>query len=227
MNHFFKASIALGCMMVLSAGAARIMTPTTHLSDSRGAVKLEDVIPEQFGDWREEKNLSSAVINPQTEALLNRIYAQTLSRTYVNSSGEHVMLSIAYGTDQKKGYEVHYPEICYPAQGFQVLSNRQAQISTHLGAIPVNRLETNLSNQRYEPVTYWATTGDQLSRGGMDRRMKEIAYGFEGKIPDGLVFRVSTVDRDTPHAFVVQDSFVNSLVDNLSPKYRKWLMGLN
>ncbi len=226
MSRPFSASVALGCLMILSAVVARFMTPTAHLSDRRGGMTLGTAVPEQFGDWKEEKGRALQLVSPENEVLLGKIYSQLLSRTYVNSNGERVMLSISYGTDQKKGYEVHYPEICYPAQGFQVLSNVRASLTTRLGTIPVSRLETSLSNQRYEPVTYWATTGDELSPGGLDRKMKEIEYGLKGVIPDGLVFRVSTIDRDTAHAFSVQDTFVNALANVLNPASRQWLMGL-
>lgn len=226
MSRSFIVSLVLGCLMFLSAGLTKLMTPTILVSQSRG-VKLESIIPAQFGDWMEEKNMASAIVNPQAEALINKIYAQTLSRTYVNGKGERIMLSIAYGADQRRGSEVHFPDVCYPAQGFQILSNRPSVITTQQGAIAVNRLETNLANQRYEPVTYWATIGDEITTGGLNRKMKEVSYGIRGEIPDGLVFRVSSIGTDTPHAFLIQDSFVNSLVNILGPKDKKWLTGLH
>ena len=46
--------------------------------------------------------------------------------------GRQIMLSIAYGEDQRDGMKLHYPEVCYPAQGFQSRSFqiRADQLST-------------------------------------------------------------------------------------------------
>ena len=227
MNKTFITSVLLGSLMLLSSGAAKIITPTNLLADSNPRPKLESAIPAEFDGWKEEKSRTAQIINPQTEELLNKIYSQTLSRTYVDPAGERVMLSVAYGTDQRRGNEVHYPESCYPAQGFQVISMHADTLSTPKGPIAVNRLETNLANQRFEPVTYWTTIGNEITPGGTDKRMKEIAYGLKGDIPDGLVFRVSSIDTDTPRAFALQDRFVNALVKVLQPADKTWLMGLH
>ncbi len=227
MKRAFIASFALGSLMAAAAGLSHVMTPTVHLSEQRPEIQLDKVIPEQFGEWKVENNLAAAIVSPEREALIEKIYTQTLSRIYSNSKGERVMLSIAYGKDQRRGTEVHYPEVCYPAQGFELSGMRRDAVETLEGKITVNRLETNLSNQRYEPVTYWTIIGDQVTLGGTDRRIKELKYGFRGEIADGLVFRVSTIDRDTERAFQIQDVFVSALERALKPADKKWLMGLH
>lgn len=226
MNRTFITSLVLGGLMLASAGLSKVMTPTVYLSETHQKFQLDSVIPVQFGAWNEEKNLGSSIINPEKEAEVNKIYAQVLSRTYVNAKGERIMLSIAYGTDQRRGNDVHYPEVCYPAQGFELTSFNSGVLATPHGQISVNRLETNLSHQRFEPVTYWTTIGDQVTLGGSDKRIKELAFGLRGMIPDGLVFRVSSIDSDTPHAFSIHDAFVVALETALLPNDKKLLMGL-
>ena len=226
MNMPRLATFVLGCLMVLSCAAAKLITPTHLLAETNPRPKLEQAVPTEFGNWKEEKNLSAQIVNPQNEELINRIYAQTLSRTYVNKTGERIMLSIAYGVDQRRGNEVHYPEVCYPAQGFQVTANHVATIATDVGTVRANRLETNLANQRFEPLTYWTTIGDTITPGGMDKRVKELAFGVHGDIPDGLIFRVSSIDHDAPAAFALQEQFVQALVKALAPQNRRWLAGL-
>ncbi len=218
--------LILGALMVLAGGLTKAITPTIHSSKSRPALELGTAIPLQFGEWKEERNLASAVVNPQMEATIKKIYTQTLSRTYINSNGERVMLSIAYGNDQRDAVQLHYPEVCYPAQGFQVISNRQGVLVTSLGAIPVRRLETNFSNQRFEPVTYWTTVGDETVTGGISKKIAEMRYGLKGEIPDGLLFRVSSVNTDTQAAFALQESFAKSLLNELQPDMRLRLAGL-
>lgn len=219
-------SLMLGALMVMSSGLAEVMTPTINLAKSRPAIQLSTAIPVQFGEWKEDKNLASAVVNPELEAVIKRIYAQTLARTYINNKGERIMLSIAYGGDQRDGVALHYPEVCYPAQGFQIKSNRQGVLATSQGTIPVKRLETNLANQRFEPVTYWTTVGDETVTGGVSKKIAEMRYGLRGKIPDGLIFRVSSINRNTQAAFALQESFIKALLNELPPDSRHRLAGL-
>ena len=221
------AAVILAVLMVLTAVLGRAMTPTIYFSHTRPTIQLADVIPSQFGDWKEEREQTANVVSPERLELINKIYAQTLSRTYTNSAGERVMLSIAYGVDQRRGNDLHYPEVCYPAQGFELTALTAGIVKTLQGPIPVNRLETNLAKQRYEPVTYWTTIGNQVTLGGTDKRLKELAFGLKGEIPDGLIFRVSTIDRDTDHSFAVQDAFVNALIAVLKPDDKHWLTGLS
>ncbi|MFZ5595220.1 MAG: exosortase-associated protein EpsI, B-type [Pseudomonadota bacterium] len=226
MSKSLMIGLVLGVLMVLAAVLTKAVTPIVHISESRPALMLSEAIPLQFGEWKEEKNLASVVVNPQMEATIKRIYAQTLSRTYVNSDGERIMLSIAYGNDQRDAVQLHYPEVCYPAQGFQVISNRQGVLVTSQGTIPVRRLETNFSNKRFEPVTYWTTVGDEAVTGGISKKIAEMRYGLKGEIPDGLLFRISSINTDTQAAFALQDSFTKALLNELQSDMRLRLAGL-
>ena len=216
----------LGVLMLVTAMLSQAMTPNFYFAQTRPKIQLAQVIPTQFGEWREELQQTAAIISPERVEIIKKIYAETLSRTYINTAGDRVMLSIAYGIDQRRGNDLHYPEVCYPAQGFELTALTPGTLNTSQGAIPVNRLETNLSKQRYEPVTYWTTIGNQVTLGGTDKRLKELSFGLKREIPDGLVFRVSTVDRDSAHSYAVQDAFVNAMIAVLKPADKQWLMGL-
>ncbi|MFM9434222.1 EpsI family protein [Janthinobacterium sp. CG_23.3] len=226
MNKASLSSAVLGLLMVASAGTAELIMPTHFLSDSRQAVTLETAMPRSFGGWTEERGGMAAVVNPSTEAALKEIYTQTVSRTYVNRAGYRIMLSLAYGANQSDGLQLHYPEVCYPAQGFEVSSNRNGVLATPRGAIRVKRLETNLSRQRYEAVTYWSTVGDVVVQGGINKKMAEMRYRLGGQIPDGLLFRVSSIDVDSARSFQLQDEFVSELASALPAADKLRLMGL-
>ncbi|MDP3135236.1 MAG: EpsI family protein, partial [Burkholderiaceae bacterium] len=183
-------------------------------------------IPQRFGDWQIDARSGGGVVNPQQTELLNQLYSQIVTRTYVNSEGYRIMLSIAYGEDQRDGNQLHYPEVCYPAQGFQVVTNRKAILNTPLGDIPIKRLETHLSQQRYEPITYWTTVGNQALTGGTSKKLAEMKYGLRGEIPDGLLFRISSIDRESAAAFAKQEQFVEQMLPALTPDVRARLAGL-
>lgn len=218
-------NLILLILMVTSALIAWASRPHIFLADQRPKLNLEELIPAQFGDWREIKQSGNQIINPQVEEKLNTLYSQILTRTYANSPGERVMLSIAYGKDQRSYMAAHYPEVCYPAQGFSLRSKSINNISLTNLRIPVRRLETDLGGQRYEPVTYWTTIGDYGSLGGFSKRLIELQYGMEGKIPDGLVFRVSSIGKNSEIQFQIQDNFVKSLLSTIGQEKSILLTG--
>lgn len=213
--------------MLLASVLAQQLRPTRLLADTRGNAPLSALVPSQFGDWQEVQ-AAQPVVNPQSRELIDTLYAEVLNRTYRNTAGQHVMLAIAYGRDQSDGLQVHEPLVCYPAQGFKVLGHRTETLATPYGALPVHRLETALEGTaRVEPVTYWTTVGDHvIEPRALDKKRKKFSYSLDGYIPDGLLFRVSSISADTPVAFAAQDQFTKELLDSLTPEMRRRLAGL-
>jgi len=202
-----------------------VARPGTRAADVGPAISLETMIPKRFGDWREEPQRNVQVVNPQTQELLDKLYSQTLARVYVNTQGYRIMLSLAYGSDQRGSLQAHKPEVCYPAQGFTLQRNEASELATPFGAIPARRLFTTLG-ARQEPVTYWFTVGDKAVQGTTQKRLVDLRYALTGRIPDGMLFRVSSIDPDQGRANQFQDQFVNQLLQAVSPAERKRLSGL-
>lgn len=211
-------------MCTASVGAI-VLRPGTQAAQVGPAVDLETMVPKQFGGWRHEAQPVAQVINPQTKELLDKLYSQILSRTYVNAEGYRIMLSIAYGNDQRGALQAHKPEVCYPAQGFKLQSLTAAILDTEFGGIPATRLFTTLG-QRKEPVTYWFTVGDSAVKSGIEKRIVEFRYGLTGQIPDGMLFRVSSIDGDQSRAYRFQDQFVMQLLGAVPAADRLRLSGL-
>ena len=220
-----RIAFVLALLMGLAAVAGIASKPTTKVDDGKPRYVLESVIPKSFGDWTELVQTGVQVVNPQTKELLDKIYSQTLTRTYVNKDGYRIMLSLAYGDDQRGALQAHKPEVCYPAQGFTVHSNSNAELATPFGPIPANQLSTSLG-PRKEPVTYWFTIGNTTVKNRLDKRLAEIRLGLTGQVPDGLLFRVSSVDEMPNRAFERQTAFVSDLMRSVSPEDRAKLGGL-
>lgn len=222
----WRTGLILMALMFGAGAGALALKPTVRMADQGQKIDLERMVPTAFADWRMDTHQVAQVVNPQQSELLARIYSQTLSRTYVDPSGYRIMLSIAYGSDQSDDRQVHKPEVCYPAQGFALRENQAGVLSTRFGDIPVRRLLTALG-RRQEPVTYWITVGDRaIVTRGINKKLAEMSYGFRGMIPDGLLFRVSSIDTDDKAALAVQAAFVNQMLEALSPEARRRLSGL-
>ena len=218
------ASILLGLFMVSSAGLTIVLTPTVKLIDLKHQINLETLIPSAFNEWEIDTSATPLVINPQVTGEVSKIYTQTLSRTYINKQGERVMLSIAYGNDQKTDLQVHRPEVCYRASGFKISTLTKVFVDTNIGQIPAMHLVAK-QGSRNEPITYWIRMGDVVTRGWFEQKSATLSYELNGKVPDGLLFRVSTISNDEKDSYRIQNRFVTSLLQAVRREDLHWLVG--
>jgi EpsI family protein len=185
---------------------------------------LEATVPPTFGEWTKLEE-GAQIIDPATAEQLRKIYKEVLSRTYVNKAGYRIMLSMARSGNQIGIQQAHLPEICYPAQGFTVGKVEDGELITAYGPINVRRLTTSMRG-RYEPVTYWLTMADHVVSTQWDKRMVQIGAFLTGQSPDGLMFRISSIDKDSEHAFAMQQKFAADMMESVPPEARRKLSGL-
>jgi EpsI family protein len=223
-NSRFVASLVLGVAMAATSALTGALTPTAKVAPGRPDFNLDTMIPARFAGWTVDTSIVPLKPDPERQAMIEKLYDQTLSRTYINDRGERVMLSIAYGGDQSKTLQLHLPEVCYVAQGFQMLSTGDGQLGTRFGALPVKRLVAR-QGQRNEPITYWITIGDRAVLSGIEQKLQRLAYGLSGKIPDGMLVRVSTIQTSSADAWRLQDRFVTDMLGALAPRERARLLG--
>lgn len=216
---------SLALLMCGASVAGYVSGPTAKASAKGSSVSLDAIVPKSFGEWTELPEQNAQVVNPQTKELLDKLYSQILTRTYVNKEGYRIMLSLAYGDDQRGGLQAHRPEVCYPAQGFKLGEIQDGRLATPYGSIDVRRITTSIGS-RNEPVTYWLTVGDQVIQSAFDKRIAQIKLGLTGQIPDGLLFRVSSIDADNARGFALQQKFTSDLMSKVPAPARKQLSGL-
>lgn len=214
----------LMALMLSAALAAWALKPTKLLADAMSPIKLAEIVPAQLGEWQELTISKAQIVDPSQQTMLNKIYSETLARTYINKQGYIIMLSIAYGRDQRESLSLHQPEVCYPAQGFTLLGKQFGTLEAPGRHMAITRIDTQLSRRR-EPVTYWTMIGENVYRGSINKRMKEFEYGFKNLIADGMLVRMSSVDEDTQRAYAMQESFAKAMVESLPKNYVKRFAG--
>ena len=206
-----KKQLIILLLCLLTALAAYQFTPNTLLADA-SPITLESIVPTAISGWHQEQESKDAIItSPELEEKISSIYSQTLSRRYLSDDGYRIMLSIAYTKDQRDnaGQQSHRPEICYPAQGFEILRRSKSIIDER--NIPLIRLET-VNQERYEVVSYFMTIGNLVANTSADIKFAQIKYSLDGYIPDGVIFRVSSIDTDSKRAFAEQNKFILDLL---------------
>ncbi len=219
-----KALVAL-LLMSMALVLGQWAKPTKFMSDQQAKVDLETMFPKAFGDWEVDSRQPVQLVSPDTQAILDQLYNQVLSRTYVNrTNGQRVMLSVAYGGDQSDGTRAHRPEICYPAQGFAILSNRVSKLTTGDQSIRVRQLLARLGG-RFEPISYWVTVGDRIALGPGEQKLAQLRYGMGGYIADGMLVRISNIDRNTEKSYALHQEFFAGLMQTMPEPIRERIIG--
>lgn len=220
-----KRPAVIGLLMLMAAAIAFIFTPRHFTSSvSRSGRQLESIVPKAFGEWRMDENASVQVIDPQSSKKLEVLYTDTLTRTYVHKNGAHIMLSLAYGSNQSRDLQIHKPEVCYVSQGFQIGALTKVDILGRGQSIPVMRITAQLG-KRVEPITYWIRSGDDLVRGWYEQNKSRISAGLRGNINDGLLFRVSSISADETAAYRVQEVFIKDMLAAIDQSHRHMFLG--
>lgn len=217
--------IVTAVTLMLATALAYVCSPSTQWIDNKPAVALEKNIPIEFANWKLDPHTAPITTPADLQSKIEELYSEVVSRTYINEQGTRVMLSVAYGRNQGgESTQVHRPEICYRAQGFTIENEFNDVLKTQFVDIPVERLMTT-HGPRLEPVTYWILLGDHLVKSGLDRKIWQIRYGLKREMPDGLLFRVSTIDGNEQNAYKNQDQFVNDLLNHINPAFLPVVIG--
>jgi EpsI family protein len=217
--------LIIGVAMLVTGGIAVTITPQERVAEKGPKIDLEAMIPRQFGSWRLDEHVKPVQVAPDVQAELAKIYDETLSRTYINEQGTRIMLSMAYGGNQKDALAVHKPEVCYPAQGFQVLVKSQGTINTSFGQIKVIKLVTQLK-ERVEPITYWINVGGNQVNNRLEGKLEQLKFGLTGKVPYGVLIRVSNIEKNILAGYKSQAEFINQLLAAVNPAQRTEVFGI-
>ena len=224
MFNFSLKHLMIGLSMLGAVGLSYALTPQAKVADQGPKLNLETLIPQQFGTWKLDETVVPLQVNPELQAALDKVYNQTLTRTYVNLKGERIMLSIAYGADQGDNVQIHLPEGCYKGQGFSVGDKTESAMQTLFGQIPVSKLVATMG-PRNEPITYWVVVGGEVARNNWEMKKAKLKHALKGEIADGILIRVSSITPDTGRGYELQREFSESMLQAMTPEQRSRLIG--
>ncbi|WP_419815068.1 exosortase-associated protein EpsI, V-type [Glacieibacterium sp.] len=219
-----RRDVLFGGMLAASAAAATALTPRRHVVLLPENRKLESIVPSKIGTWSVVP--SDAFVLPKTPgSLADRLYSQTVTRLYQSPNNIPVMLVMAYGSVQNDLLQLHRPETCYSAVGFQISGSQSVRLPLGGTAqLPVREL-TATNDTRIEPIAYWTRIGDDLPLDGREQRWMKLNQQFAGIIPDGILIRMSTVGESTPEVFSRLREFAVEMVTATLPADRPVLIG--
>ncbi len=191
------ASLALGLLILVSLILVELRL---NLQVTGSKPDLEQLVSLHPPGWKviegsQKKNLWNKLVLAQ--------YDIVASRRYQHTDGRKVLVVMTWSGDgfRRQG---HDQQLCYGASGFTVSSPHSISIHTDAGIIEAMAFTASLPAVE-EDVLYWRVTDGTReigisSRGTMLHRLQRLLYLpnlFQGKLPDNLMVRVSSVrERD-------------------------------
>jgi EpsI family protein len=214
-----KTGIQLLALSVVCLGIAISLKP--HLHYARADSNFEQTIPRVFGDWMEiQQSTPQVSVVSDERSLVEQLYDDTLMRTYVDKSGHQIMVALAYAKEQRQDVKIHQPDICYPAQGYQMQKTETVSFDTLQHTAPViGKRQLYYGQNHLEAVSYWIRVGDRTMTSGLQMRLKIIEDGLlKGRLDDGILVRVSSVIPDESKqadAYALQEKFLKEFVETV------------
>lgn len=212
-----RRKFGLGLAFASVAGVAAARLPNKNL-DYLGKQKLESVIPDKIGRWNYVS--SSGLVVPPEDQMIRALYSQLVTRVYSDGSGPPIMLLVAQSATQTGILQIHRPEICYTAGGYQLSAIEPHVVGLPWGALPTLSMSAT-SDSRTEQLVYWTRIGDRLPKSWREQRMVVAMDNLRRIIPDAIMVRVSTFGNDKARALASMDEFIVSLMNSVSPQVRR------
>jgi len=220
-----SVKLATGLQLLLLSivflGLATILKPHEHYAKSES--NFEKNIPRVINGWVEVQQSAPQVSMVSDEkSLVNQLYDDTLMRTYADQDGNQVMVALAYAKEQRQDVKIHQPDICYPAQGYQMQKTEIFAFDAvqRSGSAPVvGKRQLYYGQNHLEAVSYWIRVGDSTLTSGLQMRLKIIEDGLlKRRLDDGILVRVSSVISDESkqaEAFALQEKFLKEFVETV------------
>lgn len=213
-----RREVVLGSLFLTAAGvtAARMPDrPINYLGDR----KLEKVVPKTIGKWQFVS--SSGLVLPTEDQLALTLYSQQLARVYWDKVGPPIMLLIAAGNNQTGFLQVHRPEFCYTAGGYELSNASMQPIQLRDGReIVVNKLLATREGQS-EWMLYWTRIGTRIPDSWAQQRLAIASDNLKKIIPDAILIRASTLMPDGDKAADILSEFVEAMIESVAPSLRR------
>ena len=197
------------------AGLASWWRPTT-ISKPISSDWFANAFPDRVGNWVSRKT-SEVVLPPQDDS--NKLYENLETRVYEANGLPTIMLLVAYSSIQQNDIQVHRPEVCYPASGFPIISERSVDLRVANRTIAAKMIRAQ-RGAMVERIVYWVRVGDKFPIDWVGQRIAMATANLEGVVPDGVLVRISALEEPSADVSDVLQSFTNAFLEQSSARMR-------
>jgi EpsI family protein len=211
-----RRKVLIGLLFCSAAGVAAWRQPTQHV-DYLGKAKLEDIVPKSIGRWKFVA--ASGLVVPPEDQLSKAIYSQMLTRVYAEGDNPPIMLLVAQSGSQTGVLQIHRPEFCYTASGFQVSAAPPQKIAAGSKSLTATALDATIEG-RTEHILYWTRIGNVMPESWKAQRWAVAEQNLLGIVPDAILIRISTINENPRAAREAIESFTGSMLESVAPNWR-------
>jgi EpsI family protein len=212
-----RRQVLTGLLMASAAAVAAVRKPNIRLN-YLGNYNLEDVVPKRIGRWNFVTN--SGLVIPPNDQLQLALYSQLLTRVYSDGNNS-IELLIAYSASETGFLQVHRPEFCYTAAGYQL-----SDFALHKVQLPgphsltANTL-TAMRDSSTEKLLYWVRIGDDIPHSWSGQKLTFAEDNLRRLIPDAALIRISAVGLDDAQALAMIDEFAREMIASVPGPLRR------
>lgn len=176
-------------ILFLQVLAVRAVSYDSQVSAEQGLEAISK-IPHNFGDWKG----TDYPLDPQIYDILET--RSIIHRSYENSAGQKVFLSIVYYAETKVDF--HAPEACLGGQGVKTLKSPDTVLIDKLKTIlTVSKLVQQSEHGKNDLVYYFFKAGPFMGRSYLKLRLNLVLNKFGNESKSGSLIRVSTEMHNT------------------------------
>jgi EpsI family protein len=205
-----RRKVLVGLLFCSATAAAAWRLPTRRL-DHLGEEKLEDLVPKKIGNWKFVA--SSGLVVPPNDPLLNALYSQQLTRVYSDGQNPPLMLLIAQSSSQTGFLQVHRPDFCYRASGYQISAVAPHPIQLGSRVLPASMMDATAGGAP-EHVVFWTRIGNRIPDSWTAQKIAVAEQNLQGVIPDAILVRVSMIGEDGNAGRAAIDTFIREMLDS-------------
>jgi len=209
--------------LLLGITAASLALRPVRLYPQLSHGELDAAIPKAVGPYRFAT--TSGLILPPRDELSDRLYDEVLTRTYLAPGQIPVMALFAYGSVQNLSLELHRPEECYPQQGFEIGAAERMPLRLDGHDIPASFLTARRPDGYVEQLLFWSRIGPHFPPDRTTQSLIVARENFAGRMPDGILVRLSLPTGDRALALRVAGRFMADLAAELPPLGRRIVFG--
>lgn len=217
-----RRELLVGSLLLAITAASELMKPTRQF-DRLSHGELDAAIPLTVGEYRFVS--SSGLVLPPRDELSEKLYDQVLTRAYSAPGRLPVFALLAYGSVQNLSLELHRPDECYPQQGFTITRPAPLLLALDRYRIPASMLTARRASGYVEQVLFWSRIGTQFPADRTDQSLLVAAENFAGRMPDGLLVRLSVPTADRQRGLAAARGFLADLEQGLPPLGRRIVFG--
>jgi EpsI family protein len=180
--------------------------------------RFDEIVPAEVGPWHSRK--SAELVLPPEDATSEVLYENLQTRIYEGDRLPSFMALFGYSSVQQNDVQVHRPEVCYPASGFPIIHNTPVELNIGGQRIYARYLVADRKSA-HEYILYWIRLGKDFPTNWSQQRLDMAYYNISGVVPDGFLYRSSTIDLPGKDLRGPLEEFSRILCVSANPSFKK------